>query len=148
MNILLFICNCTRHWSQSLSLTFYGALCLPGKTDPEHAIYKQVFQVRYFKSWKMMLWKCCTPYASKFGRLSSGHRTGKGPLPSAVTQGVRASKAPGQDRLLKVRMKSRWRSECWTSVISRSQKPKLVMRWKVCNPEVQRRRSKEPVLRC
>ena len=25
-----------------------------------------------------MLWKCCTQYASKFGRLSSGHRTGKG----------------------------------------------------------------------
>ena len=24
-----------------------------------------------------MLWKCCTPYASKFGKLSSGHRTGK-----------------------------------------------------------------------
>ena len=25
----------------------------------------------------MMLWKCCTQYASKFGILSSGHRTGK-----------------------------------------------------------------------
>ena len=24
----------------------------------------------------MMLWKCCTQYASKFGKLSSGHRTG------------------------------------------------------------------------
>ena len=24
-----------------------------------------------------MLWKCCTQYASKFGKLSSGHRTGK-----------------------------------------------------------------------
>ena len=24
-----------------------------------------------------MLWKCCTHYASKFGKLSSGHRTGK-----------------------------------------------------------------------
>ena len=36
------------------------------------------FQLSYFKSWKMMLWKCCTQYASKFGRLSSGHRTGKG----------------------------------------------------------------------
>ena len=30
--------------------------------------------------WKMMLWKCCTQYASKFGKLSSGHRTGKGQL--------------------------------------------------------------------
>ena len=36
------------------------------------------FQWSYFKSWKMMLWKCCIQYASKFGKLSSGHRTGKG----------------------------------------------------------------------
>ena len=35
------------------------------------------FQLSYFKSEKMMLWKCCTQYASKFGKLSSGHRTGK-----------------------------------------------------------------------
>ena len=26
----------------------------------------------------MMLWKCCTQYVSKFGKLISGHRTGKG----------------------------------------------------------------------
>ena len=32
------------------------------------------FQLSYFKSWKMMLWKCCTQYASKFGKLSSDHR--------------------------------------------------------------------------
>ena len=32
------------------------------------------FQMSYFKSWKMMLWKCCTQSASKFGKLSSGHR--------------------------------------------------------------------------
>ena len=31
-----------------------------------------------FKVLKMMLLKCCTQYASKFGKLSSGHRTGKG----------------------------------------------------------------------
>ena len=36
------------------------------------------FQLSYFKSWKIMLWKCCTQYASKFGKLSSGHRIGKG----------------------------------------------------------------------
>ena len=35
------------------------------------------FHLVYFKSWKMMLWKCCTQYASTFGKLSSGHRTGK-----------------------------------------------------------------------
>ena len=36
------------------------------------------FQLSYFKSWKMMLWKCCTQYASKFGKLSSVQRTRKG----------------------------------------------------------------------
>ena len=36
------------------------------------------FQLSYFKSQKMMLWKCYTQYASKFGKLSNGHRTGKG----------------------------------------------------------------------
>ena len=25
-----------------------------------------------------MLWKCCTQYANKFGKLSTGHRSGKG----------------------------------------------------------------------
>ena len=36
------------------------------------------FQLSCFKSWKMMLWKCCTQCASTFGKLSSGHRSGKG----------------------------------------------------------------------
>ena len=36
------------------------------------------FQLSYFKYSEMMLWKCCTQYASKFGKLSSGHRTGTG----------------------------------------------------------------------
>ena len=35
------------------------------------------FQLSYFKSWKMMLWKWCTQYTKKFGKLSSGQRTGK-----------------------------------------------------------------------
>ena len=30
-----------------------------------------------FQIFKGMLLKCCTPYARKFGELSSGHRTGK-----------------------------------------------------------------------
>ena len=38
------------------------------------------FQLSYLKSWKMILWKCCTQYASKFGKLSSGHGTGEGQL--------------------------------------------------------------------
>ena len=31
-----------------------------------------------FQSWKIMLLKCCIQYVSKFGKLSSGHWTGKG----------------------------------------------------------------------
>ena len=38
------------------------------------------FQLSYFKSWKMMLLKCCTYYASKFGKLSIGQETGKCPF--------------------------------------------------------------------
>ena len=34
--------------------------------------------VELFQILKMMLWKCCTQYASKSGKLSSGHKTGKG----------------------------------------------------------------------
>ena len=34
--------------------------------------------VELFPILKMMLWKCRTQYASKSGKLSSGHRTGKG----------------------------------------------------------------------
>ena len=36
------------------------------------------FQLNYFKSYKMMLLKCCSQYVSKFGKLSRDHRTGKG----------------------------------------------------------------------
>ena len=36
------------------------------------------FQLSYFKSYKMMLLKCCTQYVSKLGKLISGHRTGRG----------------------------------------------------------------------
>ena len=34
--------------------------------------------VDLFQILKMMLLQCCTQYASKFGKLSSGHRTGTG----------------------------------------------------------------------
>ena len=40
------------------------------------------FQMSYFKSWKMMLWKCCTQYASKFGKLSSATGLEKVSFPS------------------------------------------------------------------
>ena len=35
-------------------------------------------QLSYFKFEKMMLLKCCMQYVNKFGKLSSGHRSGKG----------------------------------------------------------------------
>ena len=43
-----------------------------------------------------MLWKCCTQYASKFGKLSSGHRTEKGqfsfqPLRKAMAKNARTT---------------------------------------------------------
>ena len=34
-------------------------------------------QLSYLKSWKTKLLKCCIQYGSKFGKPSSGHRTGK-----------------------------------------------------------------------
>ena len=36
------------------------------------------FQLSCFNFWKMMLWKWCSQYVSKFGKLSSGQKTGKG----------------------------------------------------------------------
>ena len=49
-----------------------------GSITREKLVEVMEFQLSYFKSWKMMLWKCCTQYTSKFGKLCSGHRTGKG----------------------------------------------------------------------
>ena len=34
--------------------------------------------VELFQILKMTLWKSCAQYANKFGKLSNGHRTGKG----------------------------------------------------------------------
>ena len=35
------------------------------------------FQLSYLQSYTMMLWKCYIQYTSKFGKLSTGHRTGE-----------------------------------------------------------------------
>ena len=35
------------------------------------------FQLSKFKSWKMMLWGCCTQYVREFGKLSSGQGNDK-----------------------------------------------------------------------
>ena len=51
------------------------------------------FQLSYFNSWKMMLWKCYTQYVSKFRKLSSGHRTGKGQFSSQSQRNARPKNA-------------------------------------------------------
>ena len=43
------------------------------KASGVDGIPAEIFQIL-----KLLLLKCCTQYASKFGKLSSGHRTGKG----------------------------------------------------------------------
>ena len=43
------------------------------KASGDDRIPAELFQIL-----KMTLLKCCTQYASKFGKLNSGHRTGKG----------------------------------------------------------------------
>ena len=45
------------------------------------------FHLIYFMSLKMIMWKYYTQYSSKFGKLSSGHRTGKVSLHSNPKKG-------------------------------------------------------------
>ena len=42
----------------------------------------------------MVLWKCCTQYASKFGKVSSGHRTGKGQFSFQLQRKAMPKNAP------------------------------------------------------
>ena len=48
-----------------------------GSITMNKAMEVMKFQLSYFKILKMMLLKCCTQHANKFGKLISGHRTGK-----------------------------------------------------------------------
>ena len=57
-----------------LESEFKGAL---GSISMNKARGGDGIPVELFQILKMMLWKCCTQYASKSGKLSSGHRTGK-----------------------------------------------------------------------
>ena len=69
------------------------------------------FQLNYFKSWKMMLWKCCTQYASKFGKLSSGHRTGKGQFSFQFQRKVMQKNAQTTAQLHASHMLAKWCSK-------------------------------------
>ena len=57
-------------------------------------------QLSYFKSGKMMLWKCCVQYASIFGELSSGHRTGKGQFWKEIPKNVETIVHPNSSHML------------------------------------------------
>ena len=43
--------------------------------------------IKLFKILRVMLLKCCTQYASEFGKLSSGHRIGKDQFHSGLKEG-------------------------------------------------------------
>ena len=66
------------------------------------------FQLSSFKSWKMMLWKCCTHYASRFGKLSSGHRTGKGQFSFQSQRKAMPKNAKNTTRLHSSHMLVKW----------------------------------------
>ena len=69
------------------------------------------FQLSYFKSWKMMLWKCCTQYASTFGKLNSGHRTGKGQFSFQSQRKARPKNAQTTAQLCSSHMLAKWCSK-------------------------------------
>ena len=56
----------------------------------------------------MILWKCCTQYASKFGKLSSGHRTGKGQFSFQSQRKARPKNAQTTARLDSSHMLAKW----------------------------------------
>ena len=69
------------------------------------------FQLSYFKSWKMMLWKCCTQYASPFGKLSSGRRTGRGQFSFLSQRKAMPRNAQTTTQLYSSQMLAKWCSQ-------------------------------------
>ena len=65
MQYLINIFILIAHWNDNILVLFNW------KTFMIKINFKYIFLL-------MTLWKCCTQYASKFGKLSRGHRTGKG----------------------------------------------------------------------
>ena len=59
----------------------------------------------------MMLWNCCTHYASKFGKLSSGHRTGKGQFSFQSQRKARPKNAQTTAKLCSSHMLAKWCSK-------------------------------------
>ena len=65
----------------------------------------------YLKSLKMMLWKWCTQYASKFGKLSSGHKTGKGQFSFQAQRRVMPKNVQTTTQLRSSHMLAKWSSK-------------------------------------
>ena len=68
----------------------------------------------------MMLWKCSTQYASKFEKLSSGRRTGKGPFSSQSQRKAMPKNAQTTTQLYSshtlVKQCSKFASQAWRIV--------------------------------
>ena len=58
-----------------------------------------------------MLWKCCTQYASKFGKCSSGHRTRKGQVSFQSQRKTMPKKAQTTAQLHSSHMLEKWCSK-------------------------------------
>ena len=58
-----------------------------------------------------MLWKCCTQYVSKFGKLSGGHRTGKGQFSFQSQRKAMPKNAQTTAQLYSSHMLAKWCSK-------------------------------------
>ena len=62
----------------------------------------------------MTLWMCCTQYASKYGKLSSVHRTGKGQLLLTFKKtSVEVEKSPGSQAAADLSCLQYWKGGSW-----------------------------------
>ena len=77
----------------------------------------------------MVLWKCCTQYATKFGKLSSGHRTGKGQFSFQSQRKTMPKNAQPTTQLHSSHMLAKW--------CSKFSKPGFNRMWTLELPDVQ-----------
>ena len=108
INILWFLNSCYKwlaifNYFLIIKILLWG---FPGGSDGEESAMMK-FQLSYFKSWKMMLWKCYTQYASKFEKLIVviSSAAGSGPVSLTGEPGYqwrgRGQGAPGHGDLWK-----------------------------------------------
>ena len=76
-----------------------------------------------------MLWKCCTQYARKFGKLSSGQRTGKGQFSFQFQAKAMLKNAQTTAQLHSSHMLAKW--------CSKFSKPGFNITWTMKLPDVQ-----------